>query len=60
MVDILMQADRDKKSKGRGKNKLIIEDQMLMTIEYLREYRTYFYIGQSYGISEEWAYKGIQ
>ena len=60
MVDILRQADRDKKSKGGRKNKLIIEDQMLMTIEYLREYRTDFHIGQSYGISEGWAYKGIK
>ena len=31
-----------------------------MTLEYLREYRTYFHIGQSYGISEGWAYKGIK
>ena len=52
MVDILRQADRDKKSKGGRKNKLIIEDQLLMTLEYLREYRTYFHIGQSYWISE--------
>ena len=52
MVDILWQADRDKKSKGGRKNKLIIEDQLLMTLEYLREYRTYFHIGQSYWISE--------
>ena len=52
MVDILRQADRDKKSKGGRKNKLIIEDQLPMTLEYLREYRTYFHIGQSYWISE--------
>ena len=52
MVDILWQADRDKKSKGGRKNKLIIEDQLLMTLEYLREYRTYFHIGKSCGISE--------
>ena len=60
MVDILRQAERDKKSKGGGKNKLIIEDQLPMTLEYLRAYRTYFHIGQSYGISEGWAYKGIK
>lgn len=31
-----------------------------MTLEYLREYRTYFHIGQSYGISESSAYKAIR
>lgn len=31
-----------------------------MTIEYLREYRTYFHVGQSYGISEGAVYKGIK
>ena len=60
MVDILRETDKLKKSKGGRKNKLMIEDQLLMTLEYLREYRTYFHIGQSYGISEGSAYKGIK
>lgn len=60
MGDILKEADRRKKSKGGRKNKLCIEDQLLMTLEYLREYRTYFHISQSYGISESGAYKGIR
>jgi hypothetical protein len=29
-------------------------------LEYLREYRTYFHIGASYGISESSAYKTIK
>lgn len=60
MVDILREADERKKSKGGRRNKLIIEDQLLITLEYLREYRTYFHVGQSYGISEGSAYKGIK
>jgi Helix-turn-helix of DDE superfamily endonuclease len=60
MVDILRQADIQKKSQGGRKNKLSIENQLLMTLEYLREYRTYFYIGQSYGISESSAYKAVK
>lgn len=60
MVDILKQVDVEKKSQGGRKNKLSIEDQLLMTLEYLREYRTYFHIGQSYGISESSAYKGVK
>ncbi len=32
---------------------------LLMTLEYLREYRTYFQIGVNYGVSESSAYKHI-
>jgi len=60
MVDILRQADGLKKSKGGRKNKLNLEEQLLMTLEYLREYRTYFHIGQNYGISESSAYKAVK
>ena len=31
-----------------------------MTLEYLREYRTYFHISQSYGVSESSAYKTVK
>ncbi len=60
MVDILRQADGLKKSKGGRKNKLNLEEQLLMVLEYLREYRTYFHIGQNYGISESSAYKAVK
>ncbi len=60
MVDILRQADGLKKSKGGRKNKLNLEEQLMMTLEYLREYRTYFHIGQNYGISESSAYKVVK
>ena len=33
-------------------SKLCLEDKALMTLEYLREYRTYFHLSQSYGVSE--------
>lgn len=60
MVNILREADTLKKSKGGRKNKLNLEDQLLMSLEYLREYRTYFHIGQNYGISESSAYKAVR
>ena len=60
MVKILQDADTIKKAKGGRKNKLSLENQLLMTLEYIREYRTYFHISQSYGISESSAYKGIR
>ena len=31
-----------------------------MTLEYIREYRTYFHISQSYSISESNAYKTVK
>lgn len=50
MIEILQEAHIKKKSKGGRKNTLSIEDMLLMSLEYLREYRTYFHISQSYGI----------
>jgi hypothetical protein len=60
MVDILKKAHEEKHKKGGRKPKLTIEDQLLMALEYLREYRTYFHIATSYGISESAAYKAIK
>ena len=60
MVLILEKAHNIKKVKGGRKNKLNIEDMLLMTLEYLREYRTYFHISQSYNLSESSAYKTIK
>ena len=60
IVEILQEADKNKRSKGGRKSKLSIEEQLLMTLEYIREYRTYFHIGQSYGISESSAYKAVK
>ena len=31
-----------------------------MALEYIREYRTYFHISQSYGVSESSAYKAVR
>lgn len=60
MIDILTGADNHKRAKGGRKNKLSIEDQLLMTLEYIREYRTYFHIAKSYGVSESSSYKTIK
>lgn len=60
MVSILKDADMKKKAQGGRKNKLCIEDQLLMALEYIREYRTYFHTSQSYGVSESSAYKTIK
>lgn len=39
------------KKSGRP-SKLSVEDQVLMTLEYWREYRTYFHIGMSWDLDE--------
>lgn len=60
MLEILREADEKKKAKGGRKSKLSVEDLLLMSLEYLREYRTYFHIATSYGISESVAYKIVR
>lgn len=60
MLSVLMTAHAEKKSRGGRPNKLSVGETLMMTLEYLREYRTYFHIGVSYGISESYAYKLIR
>ncbi|MBU7586979.1 MAG: IS5 family transposase [Nostoc sp. TH1S01] len=51
MVDVV-KADAQKKKKPGRRPKLIIEDQVLMVIQYWRKYRTYYHIGLDWGLSE--------
>jgi len=60
MLSVLYTAHSLKKARGGRPNKLSVEDTLMMSLEYLREYRTYFHIGSSYGISESYAYKQIR
>lgn len=60
MIDILKEADKQKKAKGGRKKKLTMEDQLMMAFEYLREYRTYFHIAKSFGVSESSAFYTIK
>ncbi len=59
MIGILREAEKSLKAQGGKPNKLSIEDRLLMTLEYLREYRTYFHISRSFGISESACYRNI-
>ena len=54
MVEIVNQKEGQKKKSGRP-GKASLEDQVLMTLEYWREYRTYFHIGQTWGVTESTA-----
>ena len=51
MVRTVKAKEKEKKKSGR-KTKLIVEAQILMTLQYLREYRTYYQIGLDWKISE--------
>ncbi|PHM09614.1 transposase family protein [Nostoc sp. 'Peltigera malacea cyanobiont' DB3992] len=45
MLEVVRLLHRTKQKTGRP-GKLSLENQLLMTLEYWREYRTYFHIGQ--------------
>lgn len=60
MVTLLKKEELLLKCQGGKPNKLSIEDRLLMTLEYLREYRTYFHISRSYAVSESTCYRNIR
>lgn len=60
MINILREAEALLKAQGGKPNKLVLEDRLLMSLEYLREYRTYFHISRSYGLSESACYRNIR
>ncbi len=51
MVEIL-NPHLNRKGKRGGQCKLSVEDQLLVVLEYWREYRTQFHIGTSWSLSE--------
>lgn len=52
MVSVVSDSIQKNQIKSGRPTKLSIEDQVLMTLEYWREYRTYFHIGNSWGVHE--------
>ena len=55
MVEIVTLHEGQKKKTGRP-GKVSLEDQVLMVLEYWREYRIPNHIGQSWGVTESTAY----
>jgi len=60
MSSIVKKAENKRMSRGGKPPHLEIEDRLLMTLEYLREYRTYFHLGKSYGLSESACYRNCK
>lgn len=52
MLKILRPAEQQRRKRGGPKPRLTLSDRLLMALMYLREYRTYFHVGQTYGVSE--------
>lgn len=60
MVEVVSgQLSRKRRVSGRP-TKLSVEDQVLMTLEYWREYRTFFHIAQSWGLHESSVWRTIR
>ena len=60
MLKVLRKIERQKRAQGGRPNSVPLPDRLLMTLTYWREYRTYFHIGQSYGIEESVCYRNIR
>jgi hypothetical protein len=60
MVKILIAIQNSRYRKAGRKGELTVEDKLLMALEYLREYRTYFHLGRSYGLSESACYRACR
>lgn len=56
MLIVLKRAERKARKRGGQASRLSVADKLLLALEYMREYRTYFHIGQSYGLSESQAW----
>jgi Helix-turn-helix of DDE superfamily endonuclease len=51
MVTVLAEHERSKKKRGRPA-KLSLPDQLLVALQYRREYRPYFHIAVAWGVTE--------
>ncbi len=60
MKKILEATEKKEKARGGKPNKLSIPERLLMALEYIREYRTYFHLGQSYDVSESACYRNCR
>ena len=59
MLHVLREHEQQKAKPGRP-SKLSLEDQLFMSLQYWREYRTYFHIGLSWGVDESVVCRTVQ
>jgi len=56
MLKVVRQHYKNKRAKGGTSRTLSATDELLMMLEYYREYRTFKHIGIDYGVSESTAH----
>src|SRR2546430_937481 len=63
MASVLREAEAGRQSKRRYRGgrppALSVENQLLLTLDYWREYRTMFHIAQGFGVSESVAWRTL-
>lgn len=57
---VVSKSEQEEKVKSGRPSNLSIEDQILMTLTYYREYRTFFHLGIDYGIDESNAQRTVE
>ncbi|BBI16927.1 ISRin1, transposase orfA [Neochlamydia sp. S13] len=60
MVEVLVEAQNRRYRRAGRKGGLTIQNKLLMALEYLRGYRTYFHLGRSYRLSESGCYRACR
>jgi hypothetical protein len=60
MVEVVSNHLHKKRRVSGRPTKLSVEDQVLMTLEYWREYRTFFHIAKSWGLHESSVWRTIR
>lgn len=60
MVEVVSNHLSKKRRVSGRPTKLAVEDQVLMTLEYWREYRTFFHLAKSWGIHESSVWRTIR
>lgn len=59
ILEILKEGERIQKARGGRPNHLSLENRLLMTLCYWREYRTYFHIALDFKVSESACFRNI-
>jgi hypothetical protein len=60
MVEVVSDQLAESRIKAGRPPKLSVEDQVLMTLEYWREYRTFFHLARSWGLHESSVWRTIR
>ncbi len=60
MVRVLRMTDEARQKRGGRKRKLSIEETLLVTLEYYKEYRSFECIAASYGVSKQSIHKMVK